>query len=35
MTNHWKCVDLEITGFEYQHDLTPSGETIPSNNLHE
>ena len=30
MIHHWKDFDLEITGFFYQHDPTPSGETIPS-----
>ena len=30
MTHHWKGLDLEIAGFEYHHDRTPSAETIPS-----
>ena len=31
--HHSKGLDLEITYFEYHHDLTPSGETIPSQTL--
>ena len=30
MTHHLKDLDLEITDSNYQHDLTQSGETIPS-----
>ena len=30
MIHHWKGFDLEITDFNYHHDQTPSGETIPS-----
>ena len=30
MIHRWKSFDLEITDFSYQYDLTPSGETIPS-----
>ena len=30
MIHRWKDFDLEITGFIYRHDPTPSGETIPS-----
>ena len=30
MKHYWKRLDLEITDFEYHHDLTTSGETIPS-----
>ena len=30
MIQYWKCFDLEITDFNYHHDPTPSGETIPS-----
>ena len=29
MIHQWKALDLEITDFEY-HDLTYTGETIPS-----
>ena len=28
MIRHWKGLDLEITDFNYQHDLTHSGENI-------
>ena len=30
MVHHWKSLDLEITDFNYRHDPTQSGETIPS-----
>ena len=30
MTHHWKVHHLEITDFEYHHDLTNIGETMPS-----
>ena len=30
MIHHWKGLDLEITDFNYHHDPTQSGETIPS-----
>ena len=30
MIHHWKGLDLEIRGFNYHHDPTASGETIPS-----
>ena len=30
MIHFWKGLDLEITDFNYHHDPTPSGETIPS-----
>ena len=30
MIHHWKGLDLEIRGFNYHHDPTPSVETIPS-----
>ena len=30
MIHQWKRLDLEITDFEYHHDLTFSAETIPS-----
>ena len=30
MVHHWKNLDLEITDFNYLHDPTHSGETIPS-----
>ena len=30
MIHYWKGFDLEITGFNYNHDLTQSGDTIPS-----
>ena len=33
MIHHSKCLDLEITDFDYHHDLTPSGEIIPSQTL--
>ena len=29
MIPHWKCLDSEITGFEFQYDPTSSGEIIP------
>ena len=29
MMDHWKDVELEITDFDYQHDRSPSAETIP------
>ena len=32
MIHHWKGLDLEITGFNYHHDPTQSGETTPSQN---
>ena len=28
--HHWKGLDLNITNFNYHHDPTPSGETVPS-----
>ena len=34
MTNHWKSLDLEITDFNFDHDPTQSGETIPSQTSH-
>ena len=30
MVHNWKTLDLDITGFEYQHDPTSSCEIIPS-----
>ena len=30
MIHHWKGLDLQIRGFNYHHDPTASGETIPS-----
>ena len=30
MVHHWRSLDLEITDFNYRHDPTQSGETIPS-----
>ena len=30
MIDHWNGLELEITDFDYQHDRTPSVETIPS-----
>ena len=30
MIHHWKDFYLEITDFNYDHDPTSSGETIPS-----
>ena len=30
MMRHLKGLDLEITDFDYYHDLTLSGEIIPS-----
>ena len=33
MIHQWKGLDLEITDFKYQHDLTPSSGTIPSETL--
>ena len=30
MIHHSKGLDLEITDFEYHHDPTYTGETIPS-----
>ena len=30
MIHHWKGLDLEITDFTYHHDLTYTGEIIPS-----
>ena len=30
MIHHGKGFDLKITDFDYHHDPTPSGETIPS-----
>ena len=30
MIYHSKGLDLEITGFEYHHDLTYTGQIIPS-----
>ena len=30
MIHHWKTIDLEITDFEYHHDLTSPCEIIPS-----
>ena len=30
MIHHWKGLELEITDFEYHHDPTCTGETIPS-----
>ena len=30
MINHWKCLDLEITEFEYHDEQTYIGEIIPS-----
>ena len=29
MILQWKGFDLEITGFNYHRNQTPSGETIP------
>ena len=29
MIHHWKGFDSEITDFNYHHDPTQSGETIP------
>ena len=33
MIHHWKGLELEITDFEYHHDPTYTGETIPSQTL--
>ena len=30
MIDHWKGLELELAEFDYQHDRTPSVETIPS-----
>ena len=30
MIHHWNGLGLDITGFEYHHDPTQLGETIPS-----
>ena len=30
MVHHGKVLDLEITGFNYQHELTYTGEFMPS-----
>ena len=30
MIHHWKGLDLEITGFDYHLDRTPSAGTLPS-----
>ena len=30
MIHHWKGFDSEITDFNYHHEPTQSGETIPS-----
>ena len=29
MIHHWEGLELEIAEFDYQHDRTPSVETIP------
>ena len=29
MIHHWKDFDLDIKDFNFFHDPTPSGETIP------
>ena len=29
MIHHWKAFDLEIADFEYHHDVTYTGDTIP------
>ena len=28
MIHDWNCLEMEITDFDYQHDRTPSAETI-------
>ena len=33
MIHHWKDLDLEITDFEYYHDLTYTVETKPSHTV--
>ena len=33
MIHHSKGFDLEITDFDYNHDLTPSGGIIPSQTM--
>ena len=33
MIHLWKALDLEITDFNYQHDPTYTGETIPFQTL--
>ena len=30
MIHHWEGLELELAEFDYQHDRTPSVETIPS-----
>ena len=30
MIHDWKFSELEITDFEYEHDRTPSAESIPT-----
>ena len=30
MIDHWKGFELELAEIKYQHDRTPSVETIPS-----
>ena len=30
MIDQWKGLEMEITAFYYQHNRTPSAETIPS-----
>ena len=30
MIHDWKVPELEITDFEYEHDRTPSAESIPT-----
>ena len=30
MIHDWNGLEMEITVFDYQHDRTPSTETIPS-----
>ena len=30
MTDHWKGLEFELAELDYQHDRTPSVETIPS-----
>ena len=29
MIHNWKCLDLEITDFNYHHDPTTSGGSVP------
>ena len=33
MIHHWKRLDMEISDFEYHHELTLPGDFIPSQTL--